>query len=113
MKLFFRAPAPSGARDREGWRQSIAAVAQAVLIENGEGMNEHGPVHIDAEFMLPRPKARRSDHHLTRPDPFVLSLALRDGLRSIVYRDEAQVTHFKVTKIYTDVEPCALVWVTS
>lgn len=83
-----------------GWRESVRA---ALL--NDENRPKHrfeGPVHMEAEFVLPRPKsapktkAARADK---KPDASKLLRAIEDAITSAgVWRDDAQVTSLMVTK---------------
>lgn len=83
-----------------GWRESVRA---ALL--NDENRPKHrfeGPVHMEAEFVLPRPKGApktktaRADK---KPDASKLLRAIEDAITSAgVWRDDAQVTSLMVTK---------------
>jgi len=101
MRLEFEAPAPANPRDRAGWQQSIASAAQAAMIENGLHCSQDNFVWVSADFYLPHSKARKkAQEHTVRPDTFTLTAAMRDGLKSIAFVDEAQVTDISIAKEY-------------
>lgn len=96
----------------KGWRRTVAQAAR--LAHRGQPLD--GPVRVIAAFYLPRPKALRLDRsHVTRPDADKLGRAIGDALSGIVYRDDGQVTQFKVTKQYAAAgeSPRAVIVVTS
>ncbi len=79
------------------WRDLVALAAQAQapqeLIE--------GPIHIDLDFRLPKPKAepkRKRTWPSRRPDLDKLIRAILDALTGIVFRDDSQVIGIYATK---------------
>ncbi|HKW13830.1 MAG TPA: RusA family crossover junction endodeoxyribonuclease [Candidatus Krumholzibacteria bacterium] len=67
-----------------------------------------GAVHLDLLFYLPRPKSlpKRITYHTKKPDLDKLIRNIKDALKGIVYRDDAQVVRTEATKSYTpDGEP--------
>jgi Holliday junction resolvase RusA-like endonuclease len=85
-----------------------------------------GPVIVDVEFRMPRPKSHyiggvcrpsklRMDaprHHAVKPDATKLWRSTEDALTGVIWVDDAQVVDQRVTKTYADGEPGAtiLVW---
>lgn len=88
----------------EGWKSAVAAAAHAHLpVEPLEG-----PLRIDIDFHLPRPKrlCRRRDPegpipHDAKPDRDNLDKAVLDALKTIgMFRDDAQVCDGRLRKFY-------------
>ncbi len=80
----------SSTKGLKAWRNLVALTAQAKapqeLIE--------GPLHIDLDFKLPKPKAepkRKRTWPSRRPDLDKLIRAILDALTGIVFRDDSQV----------------------
>ena len=76
-----------------------------------------GPLRLDVEFVLPRPKhhtgahglkASAPHHHTSAPDATKLLRSTEDALRGICWGDDAQVAVQTVSKRYGD-RPGALV----
>jgi Holliday junction resolvase RusA-like endonuclease len=79
-----------------------------------------GPCAVTLTFQLPRPKGHFGKHGLkasapkypiTKPDLDKLSRNIKDALKHVVYRDDAQVVEEHQTKTYAEV-PGVLVEVT-
>lgn len=87
----------------KGWRQLVAAEASRAL--QGTGQLLDGPVQVCAVFYLPRPKALKAQArpHVTRPDVDKLARAIGDALTGVVWRDDAQVVQWQVSKVYAGV----------
>ena len=67
-----------------------------------------GPLTLTATFYLPRPKSlpRRVQYPIGRPDLSNYIKGLEDALRSIIYRDDAQIVDLRIAKRYaTEAEP--------
>lgn len=81
----------------KGWRKTVADAARRAH----RGAPIEGPIRVVAAFYLPRPQRLRGDRaHVTRPDADKLGRAIGDSLSGVIYRDDGQVTQFKVTKQY-------------
>lgn len=61
-----------------------------------------GPIELDVEFYLPRPKSlpNRITYHTKRPDLDNLIKAVMDALNGVVWRDDSQVVEKHVYKYY-------------
>lgn len=99
----------------KNWQGSVAqAAAQAMTGKQPLPC----PVSLSLTFFLPRPKGhfgtgKNADklkpsapmYHATKPDLDKLVRAVKDGLKGIVYRDDAQVAALSHTsKVYDDQE---------
>lgn len=84
------------------WRAVIALEAGGAMRRTG-WVPTTGPVRILARFVLRRPKTlpKRVTAHITKPDLDKLQRALGDALSGVIYRDDSQVTQWKVEKVYT------------
>lgn len=94
----------------KGWQQLVAEQAQTVAGELFEG-----PVALAVTFWLPRPQSlpKRVTHHTKKPDLDKLARALKDALKGVLYRDDAQVVDLNARKRYAEhgCAPCAFVTV--
>lgn len=83
------------------WRNAIASearlAAQELIL---------GPVHVRADFLLPRPASRpkRDLWPDRKPDLDKLARAALDALTAVVFKDDAQVVRLSVTKRYAEGE---------
>ena len=85
----------------KGWQQLVAEGASRALA--GAGQLFHGPIKLDLEFHLPRPKSlpRTRETAMTKkPDCDKLARSSVDALTGVVFRDDAQVVDMHVTKRY-------------
>lgn len=64
-----------------------------------------GPLKVDIQFVLPRPKSKRwknkemeREPHYTRPDKDNLEKAVLDALHGIAFHDDAQVADGRTRK---------------
>jgi Holliday junction resolvase RusA-like endonuclease len=98
------------AKGSEPWKKTIAQVAGAVMA--GRTFLE-GPLRLDVDFYLPRPKGhmgtgRNAGHvrgsapafPIVKPDATKLLRAVEDSLTGVVWRDDAQVAEQHVRKHY-------------
>lgn len=115
-------PAPQGSliRTRYGvrpdnpatrpWKQAVAWEAQALL---GDLEIITGPVEITALLYFPRPKghfgtgrnaavlkASAPTFHQSKPDTDKLQRAIGDSLTGTLLRDDSQIVHWDVWKLY-------------
>jgi len=108
-------PAPQGSKRHVGggrmveqsravgpWREAVRAETQRALeqLPEPEGFLE-GPVHVDVDFRLPRPKTapRRVRYPAKRPDLDKLTRAVLDGLVSGgAMADDSQVVSLVASK---------------
>src|SRR5690606_3372583 len=89
--------------------QAYKARLQAAVMEAGIHSVIDGPVRVDVDFYLPRPKSlmRRKDPpgpipHTARPDVDNLLKSTKDALTGLVWRDDAQVCDGRVRKWYAE-----------
>lgn len=82
------------------WQNLVAEAASRSLPDAGTLF--HGPVRLDVEFYLPRPKSlpRRVVDHLKKPDLDKLLRSTKDALTGVVWRDDAQVVDVHARKHY-------------
>lgn len=101
------------------WRASVQHFALAAMKRpRPEEIVWRGPVRLDVEFRLPRPKSHYRSNgklkptapllHTTRPDRTKLLRCLEDALKGITWHDDGQVCTGEPIKIY-DEQPGALV----
>ena len=106
----FVVDASSKSRD---WEEAVRKAA----VEAYNGPLLTGALRVDTRFILPRPKSHfgtgRNAHrrkasaplrHMKKPDLDKLVRAVRDGLRQVVYRDDAQIDEGWADKVYNDTE---------
>lgn len=85
-----------------GWRHLVADAAGRAVEASGIAVIE-GPVRVVAEFYLPRPKAlgkKPSPPHVKAPDLDKLQRSIGDAMSGVVFRDDSQITGWKVSKFY-------------
>lgn len=60
------------------------------------------PLAMTLRFFLPRPKSlpKRERYHTRKPDADNLAKSVKDSLRGIVYRDDAQIVRLIIEKHY-------------
>ena len=87
------------------WQTAVAQAAQPFAVE---GLFV-GPVAVALVFRLQRPKSapRRVVHHVTKPDVDKLARACLDGLKGVLYRDDANVVTLRARKVFA-IESAAL-----
>jgi len=61
-----------------------------------------GALILTLTFFLPRPRSlpKRVRHPIRKPDADNLAKAVKDALRGIIYKDDAQVITLHVAKVY-------------
>ncbi len=107
--------------DNRLWRNQVAA-------EGAKAFRRppvDGALSVAVVFVMPRPKShfgtgRNAGRlkpnaplaHTKRPDTTKLFRALEDALTMVVWRDDAQIAHQDVDKVYGDT-PGAHVWISS
>ena len=94
-----RATVVESSSDRvKAWRAAVVAALQPIPASP----HLTGPVHVDLEFYLPRPKAHRgAETHIKRPDVDKLVRATLDALTTArIYADDSQVDTLVVHKRY-------------
>lgn len=85
-------------RNLGAWRKTIGDVAQ----HHADRLLE-GPVILDLDFRMPRPKSlpkRQPVAHTKRPDLSKLVRAVEDALTHVLLHDDAQVVRINATKRY-------------
>jgi Holliday junction resolvase RusA-like endonuclease len=82
------------------WKQDVKAAVLDQL--NGTPEIHDGPLGLKLYFHLPRPKSlpKKVVHHIKKPDCDNLGKAIKDALRSVVYRDDSQIVALEVRKVY-------------
>jgi Holliday junction resolvase RusA-like endonuclease len=105
---------------RKTWRSDVVDAARTA-IEAHQWQALTGPVHLDLNLFVPRPKSvpqQRRDgtipKPITRPDATKLLRSTEDALTVAgVWKDDSQVTRLTVTKSYADSEslPGALIFI--
>ena len=95
-------------KTQKSWRQDVIAAAVKFREETGWATLE-GPVKMFIRFRLPRPASvsiTRRPYPAVKPDVDKLIRNTLDGLTQAgVYRDDAQVVHLSVQKLYATDEP--------
>jgi len=88
------------------WRQAVAYRAREAM--TGQHPYE-GPVQVEIQFLLARPKGHfgargllpsAPDLPVTKPDLDKLARAILDGMTGVVFRDDAQVWELNTSKRY-------------
>lgn len=79
------------------WRTKVRQVAQL----HHRGPQWDGPIHVETEFIIPRPKnwkPNRMEPCTVKPDGDKLTRAIWDALTGIVFRDDSQIVKWSGTK---------------
>lgn len=87
----------------KSWRQEFALAALAAMNEGGQRMlPKMTPVELLVTFYLERPEhlAKRHLQHMKKPDWDKLARAIGDSMSGVVYRDDNQVWHADIRKLY-------------
>lgn len=81
------------------WATTVTTMAQQHAPPGGPW---HGPVALMVWFTLPRPKSlpKKTVHHVKKPDLDKLVRNIKDALKGVIYRDDAQVVHVEARKSY-------------
>ena len=93
------------------WADTIRLVAQQHAPAGGPW---EGPIELHASFYLPKPKSlpRRCVYPVKKPDTDKLLRNLKDALKGVIYRDDAQVIDVHASKRYATSEAPPQVYVT-
>lgn len=89
----------STAKGLPSWRRLVADVAQRFAPTEPWV----GPVGIDLDFGIPKPKSAPKTRRVwpdKRPDLDKLSRAVLDALTYVIFADDSQVVHLRATKDY-------------
>jgi Holliday junction resolvase RusA-like endonuclease len=86
---------PATSRD---WKRTVTAQ----VLEVRPATPVDGPLTLWLRFYLPRPRTlpKKVRHHTKRPDLDNIVKAVKDALRGIVYRDDAQIIELLARKQY-------------
>ena len=101
----------AGKRNKE-WRQTVMYSVR----QQYQGPQLDGPLAVDVEFLVSRPKnhygtgkktkdklrALAPRHHTKRPDATKLWRAAEDALTGILWHDDAQIVSQRIEKKYSD-----------
>lgn len=89
-------------REDKDWKAVVKAQVIAEVMKDPRHVPWHGAVALDLVFYLPRPATlpKKITHHTRRPDADNLGKAIKDCLKGLVYKDDAQVVDFSVRKRY-------------
>ena len=96
----YRAVVTSTNKNLKDWEHRIASAAQVKA--NGQLMA--GPIELQIEFVLPRPKKVRGRdiRHVTRPDCSKLVRGAEDALNKVIWGDDGQVARILAEKRYAN-----------
>jgi Holliday junction resolvase RusA-like endonuclease len=96
------------------WKQEVAGAAfEAVAGVEWSPLFPHEPVAVEFTFVRPRPRGHFGAAGLrpsapkfpvTRPDVLKLARAAEDALTGIVWRDDSQIVHETLVKVYGEPE---------
>lgn len=81
------------------WRALIVDAASRTW-EGREPLD--GPIGAELVFSLSKPRTVKRDFPSVKPDVDKLTRAALDGMKGIIWRDDAQVVHLEAQKIYAD-----------
>lgn len=97
-KQIIMRPASRGLR---AWEQAVRAQAQRIADEHGAYFT--GPVRVEMTFVFQRPpsvSAKKRPAMIVAPDADKLARSTIDPLTGVLFKDDAQVTHLHVRKLY-------------
>jgi crossover junction endodeoxyribonuclease RusA len=96
----------------EGWKSAILV---ALKWKHGTPLSSDGPVKVTLTFYMQRPKShygtgKNADKfkpaapvwHTQKPDVDNLAKAVMDALTGILWRDDSQVFHLELHKLWSD-----------
>lgn len=90
------------------WKRIVGWKAKAYMVHNLYPLLA-GPLALSLEFVMPRPKSAKRQHHIIRPDLTKIIRAVEDGLTGIVWIDDAQIVSQACIKRYAaDGEACGV-----
>lgn len=71
---------------------------------------EKGPIDLKVTFFVQKPKSRakRDKYPDRKPDFDNLAKCVCDALNGILWRDDAQICHADIWKVYVDKDPCTI-----
>lgn len=102
-KGWTRAIVTSANPKNKGWRQLVAEGASRAL--EGRRSALQGPVRLQVDFFLPRPKSlpKGVQQHTKRPDADKLVRSVCDALSKVAWQDDSQVIEIHAKKQYAAV----------
>jgi Holliday junction resolvase RusA-like endonuclease len=82
------------------WQEQVRMMAQ----EEAPRLLWLGAVRLEVGFFLPRPKSlpKKVLRHVRKPDLDKLLRAIKDALKGVIYRDDAQVVSVVTSKEYAE-----------
>lgn len=102
----------------DGWKLLVREEARKAW----DGKQFMGPVKVEIEFLMPRPKAHCNKnglkigaplYHTSKPDLDNLLKAVFDALTNLgVWQDDSQIATVLAEKYYCYETPCALISIT-
>lgn len=110
------------------WKDAVSFTARLASHEAGvdplTGVYLVGPVELEMEFVLPRPKSHLGtgrnqgtlkksapQFHTTKPDCDNLAKGVADACSDVVYSDDRQITTMSISKRYSSPTEESGVWV--
>lgn len=92
-----------GTKGSKAWQDVVAAAAQ----QQCHGVFFEGPVRLGVVFFLPHPvsEKKRRAFHTVKPDLDKLLRAIKDALKNILWKDDAQVIELLARKGYAVGQP--------
>lgn len=99
-----RAVLTSANPELKTWHQSVDAAMRA----EGYGSRStlSGPVRVQLNFYLQKPKKPKHAKHITKPDIDKLVRATLDPLTGVLFHDDSQVMALWATKEYAGEQGC-------
>lgn len=96
-----------GTKGSKDWQIAVQQAAQ----HQCAGRFFDGPVRLAVVFYLPRPQSlpKKVVHHTKKPDVDKLVRAVKDALKGVLWRDDAQVIELVARKGYASTQPHARV----
>ena len=90
------------------YEKVVALAAKAAMRGNTPPII--GPVSVDIKFFLARPKSNKSTEPVVKPDIDNLAKSVCDALNGIVWKDDSQIVHAKITKEWAvgRMSPCCI-----
>jgi crossover junction endodeoxyribonuclease RusA len=84
------------------WQTHVASVAQRIIEDDATFSPLDGPVSLALAFHLSRPVSlpKKVIDHTKKPDLDKLVRAVKDALKGVMYRDDAQVVDLHASKVY-------------
>lgn len=88
------------------WKEEVARQIKLSL-PSPYPLFKEGPLVVNLDFYMPKPKSlpKKVIDHVKKPDLDNLGKAIKDAMNGLVYKDDSQVVHLIIRKMYAITKP--------